>query len=154
MTEFSRRLKDVVTCFDQLQQTDIAVKIEVAISLIVPSLRVNKPLLLCGNGGSASDAEHISGELVGRFLLERRALNVICLSANTAIITALGNDYDNEIIFARQVEAHGNNGGVCYSVYQQVAIQKYYYSPRYGKAVRVNHDWHDRRRRWSHGSTL
>ena len=154
MTEFSRRLKDVVTCFDQLQQTDIAVKIEVAISLIVPSLRVNKPLLLCGNGGSASDAEHISGELVGRFLLERRALNVICLSANTAIITALGNDYDNEIIFARQVEAHGNNGGVLLCLSTSGNSKNIIAASRYGKAVRVNHDWHDRRRRWSHGSTL
>ncbi len=114
MNEFSNRLKDVVSCFDLLQQTNIAEKIEAASALIVPSLSINQPLLLCGNGGSAADAEHISGELVGRFLLERRALNVICLSANTAITTALGNDYGQESIFARQVEAHGNNGGVLF----------------------------------------
>ena len=112
MNEFSSRLIDVVSCFDQLQQSDIVAKIEAAVALIVPCLRANKPLLVCGNGGSAADAQHISGELVGRFLLERRALNVICLSANTAIITAWANDYDYESIFARQVEAHGNNGGV------------------------------------------
>ena len=114
MNEFSNRLKDVVSCFDLLQQTNIAEKIEAASALIVPSLSINQPLLLCGNGGSAADAAHISGELVGRFLLERRALNVICLSANTAITTALGNDYGQESIFARQVEAHGNNGGVLF----------------------------------------
>ena len=112
MIEFSHRLTDVVSCFDQLQKSDIASKIEAAGALIIHSLAANKPLLICGNGGSAADAQHISGELVGRFLLERRALNVICLSANTAIITAWANDYDYESIFARQVEAHGNNGGV------------------------------------------
>lgn len=112
MNEFARRLIDVTSCFELLQQSDIAAKIEAAVALIVPSLSANKPLLVCGNGGSAADAQHISGELVGRFLVERRALNVICLSANTSIITAWANDYDYESIFARQVEAHGNNGGV------------------------------------------
>ena len=112
MNGFTGRLMDVVSGFDRLQKSDIAVKIEAAGALIVPTLSANKPLLVCGNGGSAADAQHISGELVGRFLLERRALNVISLSANTAIITAWANDYDYESIFARQVEAHGNNGGV------------------------------------------
>jgi D-sedoheptulose 7-phosphate isomerase len=112
MNGFSRRLMDVVSSFDRLQQSDIEAKIESACALIIHSLNANKPLLICGNGGSAADAQHISCELVGRFLAERRALNVICLSANTSIITALANDYDYESIFARQVEAHGNNGGV------------------------------------------
>ena len=112
MNEFSRRLIDVVSGFNRLQQSDIAEKIEAAGSLIVPSLSADKPLLVCGNGGSAADALHISGELVGRYLVERRALNVICLSANAAIITAWANDYHYDSIFARQVEAHGNKGGV------------------------------------------
>ena len=55
---------------------------------------------------------HISGELVGRFLSERKALNVICLSANASVITAWANDYDYESVFSRQVEAHGGGGGV------------------------------------------
>jgi D-sedoheptulose 7-phosphate isomerase len=112
MNEFSRRLNDVVSGFDRLQQSEVAVNIDAAIALIVPALSANKPLLVCGNGGSAADAQHISGELVGRFLLERKALNVICLSSNSSIITAWANDYNFESIFARQVEAHGNNGGV------------------------------------------
>ena len=52
------------------------------------SLRAGKPVLVCGNGGSAADAMHITGELVGRFLIERHALNVICLSSNPAVLTA------------------------------------------------------------------
>ena len=86
--------------------------VEDAISTITCALSAGKPLLVCGNGGSASDAMHISGELVGRFLRERRALNVICLTSNPAILTALANDYSYESVFARQTEAHGQPGAV------------------------------------------
>jgi len=62
-------------------------------------------LYLCGNGGSAADAQHVAAEFVGRFLRERRALPAIALSCNTSILTAIGNDYDFSQIFARQVRA-------------------------------------------------
>ena len=71
-----------------------------------------KALLLCGNGGSASDAMHITGELVGRFLKERRAYRAICLSSNPAVLTAWANDYSYDEVFARQVEAYGEPGAV------------------------------------------
>jgi D-sedoheptulose 7-phosphate isomerase len=80
-------------------------RVDNAVRLIADSLRLNRPLLICGNGGSASDAQHITGELVGRFLKERRALNAICLSANVSVLTAWANDYDYDDVFARQVEA-------------------------------------------------
>jgi len=83
-----------------------------ALKAITGALRGGKPLLVCGNGGSAADAMHLTGELVGRFLLERRALNAICLSSNTAVLTALGNDSGFETVFSRQVEAHGRLGAV------------------------------------------
>jgi len=83
-----------------------------AIDTIVAALSADKPLLVCGNGGSASDAMHITGELVGRFLKERRALNCICLSSNPAVLTAWSNDYSYETVFSRQVEAYGVSGGV------------------------------------------
>ncbi len=70
------------------------------------------PVLVCGNGGSAADAQHITGELVGRFLKERRGLNVICLADNAATLTAWANDYSYEDVFARQVEAYGRKGAV------------------------------------------
>lgn len=90
----------------------LAPQIEQAVDLIANSLETNKPLLVCGNGGSASDAMHIAGELVGRFRSERRACNCICLSSNTAVITAWANDYSYDTVFSRQVEAYGSNGGV------------------------------------------
>ena len=91
-------------------------RIDRAINLISDSLKDDRPLLVCGNGGSASDAQHITGELVGRFLKERRALNAICLAANTSVLTAWANDYDYKDVFARQVEAHGQKGGVLLAI--------------------------------------
>jgi D-sedoheptulose 7-phosphate isomerase len=86
--------------------------VRAAVATITSALHTGKPLLVCGNGGSASDAMHITGELVGRFLMERRALNVICLSSNPSVITAWANDYSYDTVFSRQVEAYGQSGAV------------------------------------------
>jgi D-sedoheptulose 7-phosphate isomerase len=85
---------------------------ERAVDASVEALGRGLPLLVCGNGGSASDAMHITGELVGRFLKERRALNAVCLSSNLSVLTAWSNDYSYDSVFARQVEAYGVSGGV------------------------------------------
>ncbi|GIG28370.1 D-sedoheptulose-7-phosphate isomerase [Cellulomonas marina] len=69
-------------------------------------------LLAAGNGGSAAEAQHLTSELVGRFLADRRPLSAVCLSAETSTLTALVNDYGPEEMFARQVEAHGRPGDV------------------------------------------
>lgn len=94
----------------------LPVRVEQAIDLLLPSMRQRLPVLVCGNGGSASDAMHIAGELVGRFLQERRACNVIALSANSSVLTAWSNDYTFETVFSRQVEAHGQAGGVLWAI--------------------------------------
>lgn len=86
--------------------------VDAAIEATAGALRSNKAMLVCGNGGSASDAMHITGELVGRFLKERRALKAICLSSNPAVLTAWANDYSYDTVFSRQVEAFGEAGGV------------------------------------------
>jgi D-sedoheptulose 7-phosphate isomerase len=83
-----------------------------AAELIVACLRDGRKVLICGNGGSAADAQHIAGELVGRFLKERRALPAIALTTDTTILTALGNDYSFDVVFSRQVEALGRPGDV------------------------------------------
>lgn len=85
---------------------------EEAISLVIGTLTQGLPVLVCGNGGSACDALHMTGELVGRFLMERKALNVIALCDNVSVLTALANDYSYDYIFARQVEAYAKPGGV------------------------------------------
>lgn len=73
--------------------------------------RDNK-ILLCGNGGSASDAQHIAAEWQGRYLLDRKPLHAEALHANTSYITAVGNDYGFEHIYSRAVEAQGRNGDI------------------------------------------
>lgn len=79
---------------------------------IVGALSSGKPLLVCGNGGSAADAIHLTAELVGKFLLSRQALKVVCLSENPALLTAWSNDVGFDTAFARQVEAYGESGAV------------------------------------------
>lgn len=69
-------------------------------------LEAGGTIYLCGNGGSAADAQHVAAEFVGRFLRERRPLPAIALTCNTSLLTAVGNDYGFEHIFARQVRAH------------------------------------------------
>ena len=69
-------------------------------------------LMAAGNGGSAAEAQHLTAEMVGRFVEERRPLSALCLSAETSSLTAIINDYGAEEVFARQVEAHGRAGDV------------------------------------------
>ena len=83
-----------------------------AAEAMIASLRSGGKVLVCGNGGSASDAQHFAAELVGRFERERRALASIALTTDTSILTALANDYSYTRVFARQVEAIGRRGDV------------------------------------------
>ncbi len=79
-----------------------------AVKLILKTLRKGGKVLLFGNGGSAADSQHIAAELIGRFQRERKAIPAVALSTDTSILTALGNDYSFDIIFARQVEGLGS----------------------------------------------
>ena len=84
---------------------------EVAIKVTNAYKNGNKTLL-AGNGGSAADAQHIAGEFVSRFYFDRPGIPSIALSTDTSILTAIGNDYGYEKLFARQVQAHGVKGDV------------------------------------------
>ncbi|QJD96965.1 D-sedoheptulose 7-phosphate isomerase [Mucilaginibacter robiniae] len=86
--------------------------IEKSARVIADAYRNGKKTLLAGNGGSAADAQHISGEFVSRFNFDRPAIPSIALSTDTSILTGIGNDYGYERLFARQIEAHGNVGDV------------------------------------------
>ena len=79
-----------------LENEAIEQKINSSIKLFCSAIKADLPILVFGNGGSASDALHITGELVGRFLKERNPVNIICLNSNISIITAWANDYDYE----------------------------------------------------------
>lgn len=79
-------------------------KVELISNVIIECYKNGGKVILCGNGGSASDALHIAGELVGRFKLERNSLPAIALNADVATLTAIANDYGYEFVFSRQVE--------------------------------------------------
>jgi D-sedoheptulose 7-phosphate isomerase len=93
-----------------------AARVDKAVETITGALRNKHALLVCGNGGSASDAMHIAGEMVGRFLKERAAQKCIALSSNPAVLTAWANDYSYDTVFSRQVEAFGEKGGVLWGI--------------------------------------
>lgn len=80
--------------------------------VLANALRSGKKFLLCGNGGSAADSQHIAAEFIGRFKRERRSLPAIALTTDTSILTAVGNDYSYEQIFSRQIEGIGEKGDV------------------------------------------
>jgi D-sedoheptulose 7-phosphate isomerase len=87
-----------------------------AAMLIAQCLRDGGKLLFFGNGGSAADAQHLAAEFVGRFRIERQALPAIALTTDSSILTAVGNDYGFEEIFARQVQALGRSGDVAIGI--------------------------------------
>lgn len=80
-------------------------EIQNALSIIINALQNKGRLFLIGNGGSAADAQHIAAELIGRFKYDRGAVPAIALTTDTSIITAIGNDYDFQYIFSRQIDA-------------------------------------------------
>src|SRR6185436_14719282 len=84
--------------------------------LISDSLKTGGKLLIFGNGGSAADAQHIAGELVNRFLQQRRGLPAIALTTDGGVLTCIANDVGFEKVFARQIEALGNEGDVCLAI--------------------------------------
>lgn len=89
---------------EELLHNHIAKIIEIT-EAVLECLKKGGKVILCGNGGSASDSQHIAAELVGRFKKERAALPAIALTVNTSILTAIANDYGYEFVFARQIEA-------------------------------------------------
>jgi D-sedoheptulose 7-phosphate isomerase len=107
----TRRLNEHQTALDGFFTAEMPQVIALA-EKIARTLSNGNRLLVCGNGGSACDAQHIAGEFVGRFETERRGLPAIALSADSGILTAVGNDYGFESIFSRQIEALGNEGDI------------------------------------------
>jgi len=99
-----------------LEDTDLIATISRTAEMLVRAFDRGNKVLLFGNGGSAADAQHIAAEFVGRFAFDRPALPALALSANTSCVTAIGNDYGFERVFARQIEALGNPGDVAVGI--------------------------------------
>ena len=94
----------------------LASAVSSAVDLIYSSMAAGGQLLVAGNGGSAADAQHIAAELTGRFFLERRPFRALALHVNTSALTAIGNDYGYEHVFARELKAHARPDDVLLAI--------------------------------------
>jgi D-sedoheptulose 7-phosphate isomerase len=113
------RIKDLLLESIQVKEELLRKKIGQILTisqLVIDTLKKNGKVLLFGNGGSASDAQHIAAELIGRFKKDRASLPAIALTANTSILTSLANDYGYAIVFARQIEAIGQKNDIAIGI--------------------------------------
>jgi D-sedoheptulose 7-phosphate isomerase len=113
------RIRDILLESIQVKEDLLRTKtgqiLEIA-DMVIDCLRKNGKAIIFGNGGSASDSQHIAAELVGRFKKDRTALAAIALTTNTSVLTSLANDYGYEIIFARQIEALAQKNDVIIAI--------------------------------------
>ncbi len=114
-TNVAQHIEESITVKKELLKNFVPL-IEKAAVKIADCLKQGGKLLFMGNGGSASDSQHLAAEFVGRYEKERRALPAIALTTDTSILTALGNDYGFEKIFERQIEALGKKGDVLFAI--------------------------------------
>jgi len=117
MNNFEERINGLIqasiaTKQKLLQDTALVSALAEVSRIMVDALRQGNKILLCGNGGSAADAQHIAAEFVGRFAFDRPALPALALSVNSSCVTAIGNDYGFDVVFSRQIEALGKKGDV------------------------------------------
>ena len=111
-----KNLFDIENNFKNLNNQYYLELINKASTMIIKSIQKKNKIIFCGNGGSASDAEHLSAELAGRYLKNRKAYPAIALTGNSSLVTALSNDYGYENIFCRQIESIGKKGDVLFAI--------------------------------------
>jgi D-sedoheptulose 7-phosphate isomerase len=119
MNDFAQYLKrELTTHAELIEAMEVAcgASIEKASAVLLDCLLAGNKIMLCGNGGSAADAQHIATELSGRFLRERKALAALALTTDTSALTAIGNDYGFDSVFSRQVEALARPGDVLVAI--------------------------------------
>ena len=108
--EFNAHLQSAQKIFS------LTAELQKAATLLTQCLEKGGKILICGNGGSAADAQHFAAELTGRYKQERKGLAGIALSVDTSALTAIGNDYGFEYVFSRQVEALAQKGDVFFGI--------------------------------------
>jgi D-sedoheptulose 7-phosphate isomerase len=112
-------IKDILMQSIQIKEDLLHTRIDQIIDLsnmVIESLKKGGKVMIFGNGGSASDSQHIAAELVGRYQKEREALPAIALTTNTSILTAIANDYGYEFVFSKQIEALGQKNDIAIGI--------------------------------------
>jgi len=111
------RIRDCASVMQSLLESAAYLSAVVKVAdAMTKSLRSGNKILFFGNGGSAADAQHLAAELSGRFLKERKSLSGWALTTNTSVLTAIGNDYSFDEVFARQVQGIGSPGDVAFAL--------------------------------------
>ena len=110
--EFNNYVEDSISNLEAINNEQFAEVFKSAANVLLSAIENEKSILVCGNGGSHSDAQHFAGELVNFFTREHKALKVIALGTNSAVASAWSNDHSFEEQFAREVEAYGESGSV------------------------------------------
>jgi len=111
------RIRDCASVMQSLLESPVYLSAVVKVAdAMTKSLRSGNKILFFGNGGSAADAQHLAAELSGRFLKERKSLSGWALTTNTSVLTAIGNDYSFDDVFARQVQGIGSPGDVAFAL--------------------------------------
>lgn len=105
------QIDELITALGELKQAAVG-DIPRVVKLCTTALRDGHKIIFCGNGGSAAQSQHLAAELVGRYKLDRPAMNSLSLTVDTSNLTAIGNDYGYDVIFARQLEGVGQRGDV------------------------------------------
>ena len=118
-SESKKQILEVIDAHEKmladLRETGIE-RIAAVAEAIIKSLSENGTLYVCGNGGSAADAQHIAGELVGRFEHERKGLPAVALTTDSSVMTSISNDYGYESVFSKQVEALVRKGDIFWAL--------------------------------------
>jgi D-sedoheptulose 7-phosphate isomerase len=112
----SRRMRESIAAKQALVDSDVNERAAELAEVIVGAIRLGGKVLLFGNGGSAADATHLAAEFVGRFRFDRAPMPALSLTDNASSMSAIGNDYDYDLTFARQVEAFGRRGDVAIGI--------------------------------------
>jgi len=110
MSGYQDNLRDAIRVFETLSELEHP--LQQAAAWCVEALNGGRKLLLCGNGGSSAQAQHLTAELMGRYKNYRRPLAVVGLTSDSSILTCVGNDYSFDEVFSRQIEALGHQGDV------------------------------------------
>lgn len=105
-------INEQIRNLENLKESNYSEKVLSISKILLECLKKGNKILIAGNGGSASDAQHFAGEIVGRFLLERKALACVCLNTDTSVMTCIANDYSYDDVVSRQIEGIGKEGDV------------------------------------------
>lgn len=135
---FYQRLEEHSFIFKQMASNKKLIDLVMEIGdEIIKSFQSNRKLLLCGNGGSAADAQHIATEFISRFYKERSAMNAEALTVNTSTLTAISNDYNYEKVFVRQLEAKANAGDILVGISTSGKSKNVLEALRYAKRNKI-----------------